>query len=425
MRDGIVTCNFQLNKGVKLLLGSGKMMKRLDKINGLPVAVMMSFVLFACGGGKKQEQMPPMAVSVLEVTPQEVPITLDAPGQTVGSREVEVRSRASGILLRRTYTEGRPVKEGDALFKIDSQSTKAAVDAAKATLSVQQAAALQAKQNYDRILPLYKQNAVSRRDRDDAVAAYNSAKASVEAAQAQLRSAQINLNYSTVSAPISGVTSSEVRSEGSLISPQDILTKITQLNPMYVNFSYSDNDMLQLRKDQQEGRIRLPNDNLFDVVVLLPDGSEYPIKGKMSFTDSVVSPTTGTIRARATFANPENALLPGLFVRVVLKGAVRTNAILIPQRAILSGPQGKTVWVVTGDNTVEQRPVKTADTVDKNIIVVDGLKAGDKVILDNTMKLFQMPPGSKVDPKSTTLEQFYKPAPPAAPAQPEANPAKS
>lgn len=393
---------------------------RVSLLNALPAkkslgVLLVGAVLLSACGEKAPPQQPPMAVSVIEVQPQDVPISIEAPGQTAGSREVEVRARIGGILLRKLYQEGRPVQKGAPLFELDTQTAKAAADQASATLAVQQAALTQAQQNFKRIAPLFKENAVSRKDYDDAAAALAAAKASVQAAQAQYSSAKINLGYTTVTAPISGVTSSETRSEGSLISPQDMLTKISQLDPMYVNFSFSDSEMMQLRKDEAAGLVRMPAGNQFEVSLFSQDGSEYPLKGQMNFTDSVVSTTTGSIRARATFANPSGVLFPGSFVRVALKGAVRTNAILVPQRAVLSSAQGKSVWVLTEDGSVAPRPITTANDIDKNVVVTSGIKAGDKVVVDNITKLFMLPPKSKVKPTVVTLEQFNANPAPTAP----------
>ena len=174
--------------------------------------------------------------------------------------------------------------------------------------------------------------------------------------------------------------------------------------------------MVENRKGQADGSIRLPNIGQAGVRLIMPDGSDYPVKGVMNFNDSTVSAATGTIKARATFENPSNALVPGLFVRVALIGAVRTNAILLPQRAVVSSVQGQSVWVVDGENKTQQRPIKTAEVIDKNIAVIEGLKAGEHVVLDNIAKLAMMPPNSVVQPKVVTLEQFY--APPARPVAP-------
>ncbi|AXE35081.1 efflux RND transporter periplasmic adaptor subunit [Chromobacterium phragmitis] len=342
--------------------------------------------------------MPPVPVAVIKVQPADVPVSYEFVGQAAGSREVEVRARVGGILLKRAYAEGKPVKAGDLLFQIDPEPFKAALDQARANLQVQQAQLSRTKQDYDRIMPLFKENAVSQKDRDDSVAAYNAAKASVAAAQAQMEQAQINLGYTRVTAPISGITSQEARSEGSLVATSadaSLLTKISQLDPIYVNFSMSDSDMLNLRKMQHAGKLKLANGGGFEVQLKLPDGSMYGKTGHLNFTDSLVDATTGTIRSRASFANAQGGILPGQFVRVQLNGAVRTAAITVPQRAVLTTQQGKMVWVVGADNKAAPRPIVTSQEVGLSVLVEQGLKAGDQVVVDNIIKLR---PGAEVKP---------------------------
>ncbi|WP_233423289.1 efflux RND transporter periplasmic adaptor subunit [Chromobacterium haemolyticum] len=372
--------------------------------------------LMACGqkDDKHAGAMPPMPVGVLEIAPSDVPVSFEFVGQAAGSREVEVRARVGGILLKRAYTEGKPVKQGDLLFQIDPEPLKATLDQAQGNLQVQQAQLVRTKQDYDRITPLFKENAVSQKDRDDAVSAYEAAKASVAAAQAQVQQAKINLGYARVTAPISGMTSQETRSEGSLVSTTadgSLLTKVSQLDPIYVNFSMSDNDMMNLRKMQDSGQLKLAANGHFNVQLKLTDGSTYGKSGRLNFTDSLVDASTGTIRSRATFANPDGGILPGQFVRVILQGAKRSNAIAVPQRAVLTSQQGKMVWVVGADNKVQPRPITVSQDVGLNVLVESGLKAGDKVVVDNIIKLR---PGADVKPHPFKADAS---APTAAPKQ--------
>ncbi|WP_240937217.1 efflux RND transporter periplasmic adaptor subunit [Chromobacterium fluminis] len=372
--------------------------------------------LMACGqkNDKHAGAMPPMPVGVLEIAPSDVPVSFEFVGQAAGSREVEVRARVGGILLKRAYTEGKPVKQGDLLFQIDPEPLKATLDQAQGNLQVQQAQLVRTKQDYDRISPLFKENAVSQKDRDDAVSAYEAAKASVAAAQAQVQQAKINLGYARVTAPISGMTSQETRSEGSLVSTTadgSLLTKVSQLDPVYVNFSMSDSDMMNLRKMQDSGQLKLAANGHFNVQLKLTDGSTYGKSGRLNFTDSLVDASTGTIRSRATFANPDGGILPGQFVRVILQGAKRSNAIAVPQRAVLTSQQGKMVWVVGADNKVQPRPITVSQDVGLNVLVESGLKAGDKVVVDNIIKLR---PGADVKPHPFKADAS---APAAAPKQ--------
>ncbi|WP_231589197.1 MULTISPECIES: efflux RND transporter periplasmic adaptor subunit [Chromobacterium] len=372
--------------------------------------------LMACGQKNDQHAgaMPPVPVGVIEIAPTDVPVSFEFVGQAAGSREVEVRARVGGILLKRAYTEGKPVKQGDLLFQIDPEPLKATLDQAQGNLQVQQAQLVRTKQDYDRITPLFKENAVSQKDRDDAVSAYEAAKASVAAAQAQVQQAKINLGYARVTAPISGMTSQETRSEGSLVSTTadgSLLTKVSQLDPVYVNFSMSDSDMMSLRKMQDSGQLKLAANGHFNVQLKLTDGSTYGKSGRLNFTDSLVDASTGTIRSRATFANPDGSILPGQFVRVILQGAQRSNAIAVPQRAVLTSQQGKMVWVVGADNKVQPRPITVSQDVGLNVLVESGLKAGDKVVVDNIIKLR---PGADVKPHPFKADAS---APAAAPKQ--------
>lgn len=381
-----------------------------------------SVLLTACGKKAEQQQEQTLPVSVLEVQTQEVPLMMEATGQTAGSKEVEVRPRISGILQGKgkDFVEGKYVKQGTLLYSLDDSSLVAQLKSAVAGENAQKAMVQQANDNFNRIKNLYAQKAISRREYESALASRDSAAANLDVAKAQAETARVNLSYTQIRAPISGYTSSDVQSQGSLVSSSNILTKISQLNPMYVNFSYSDNEWLKIRKGEADGSIRLPSLGQAGVQLIMPDGSEYPNVGKVNFNDSTVSQTTGTIKARATFDNPNNALVPGLFVRVSLTGAVRTSAILVPQRAVVSGVQGQSVWLVDGENKVQQRPVKTAEIVNKNIVITEGLKAGEHVVLDNIAKLAMMPPNSVVKPNRVTLEQFNNPPPAPAASAPAA-----
>ncbi|TDR31670.1 efflux RND transporter periplasmic adaptor subunit [Hydromonas duriensis] len=386
-------------------------------------AVCLVSSLTACGQ-KKEAEMPnmEMPVQVLEIQPQSVPVLLETPGQTAGSSEVEVRSRVSGILEKKNYTEGAYVKKGTVLFTLETDSAQQAYKSAMANVASQKALLEQAQTNEKRVSALVKQNALSRRDGDDAKATLNTAKAAYDAAVAQSENSKLNVDYGVIRAPISGYTSSETRSVGSLVSPQEILTKISVINPIYVNFSFSDGDLAKLRNATRSGEVTSPTPAGLQVALTLPDGTEYPTLGRINFTDKIISATTGTVRARAVFDNPTMDLLPGSFVRVSLRGAMRNDAIIVPQRAISSGIQGKSVWVLTAENTFEPRPVTTGDNIGTNVIVTKGLQAGDRVILDNLIKLPQLPPKSKVKPMMVTLEEFYQSL--AQAASPAAAPAK-
>lgn len=391
------------------------LMKNTMKKHGtLLLLTALAVSLAACGkeegAAQQQAAMQAFPVSVVTVQPKNVPLTFEYAGQAAGFREVQVRSRVEGILLNRNFVEGRRVKQGETLFEIGPDTYIAAVDQAKGNLAVQEANYNQAKRTYDRVLPLFKENAVSQQDRDNALAAYESSKAAVESARATLKQAQINLGYTKVTAPISGLTSLDVVSEGSLVTPNSMLTRISQLDPIYVNFSFSDNEAQKLRRDIDAGRIRVPANNGYQVMVKMSDGSTFDQVGKINFSDNVVNTDTGTISSRAQFANPQGLLLPGQFVRVTLKGAERVNAITVPQVAVLTTQQGKLVWTVNKQGKAEPRPVEVIDQSGADFVIGSGLGKGDRVVIDNILKLR---PGMPLAPK----EAAAKPAASAPAAQ--------
>jgi len=343
--------------------------------------------------------MPAPEVSVITVEPKSVPVTFEYVGQTAGSREVEVRARVTGILLKRNFDEGAPVKQGQSLFTIDPAPYQATVARAEADVGAAQARLEQAKRNAARLKPLYAEKAVSQKDYDDAVSAETTGGADLKAARARLDEARLNLGYTKVEAPVSGYASRAQRSEGSLISGPDVLlTTVVQVDPMWVLFGIADNDQARLQKEIQAGRLALPQDGLFEVALLLADGSTYGHTGRLNFTDVRISPSTGTRESRATIPNPDGVLRPGQFVRVQLRGAQVPNAVSVPQRAVLEGPQGKFVYVVNDKSQAEARPVEAGEWAGNTWIITSGLKSGERVITDGVMKLGPGAPVRVVDP---------------------------
>jgi membrane fusion protein (multidrug efflux system) len=360
------------------------------------VLVPVALVLAACSPSNGHEKggkghgpgagMPPPEVTVTTVTPQALPITWEYVGQTAGSREVEVRARVTGILLTRNFTEGGPVKQGQSLFTIDPAPFRAAAARAEADVAAAEARLEQARRNVARFKPLYAEKAVSQREYDDAVSAEAIGAADLKAARARLDEARLNLSYTKVESPISGIASRSVPSEGTLVSgPNVLLTTVMQVDPIWVNFGIPDNDQALLQKEAAAGRLRIPE--VFEVELRLADGSVYPKTGKLNFSDVRILPATGTREARAELPNPDGALRPGQFVRVVLKGATRPNAVTSPQRAVLEGPQGKFVYLVNKDNQAEARPVEAGEWSGDAWIITSGLNAGERVIVDGVMKL--------------------------------------
>ena len=350
------------------------------------------------GGG-----MPPAAVSTMTVQPRAVLAPFEYTGQTAGSREVEVRARVRGILVSRNFTEGGTVKQGQSLYTIDRAPFEAALAKAEADVAGATARLEQAKRNAARLRPLYAEKAVSQKDYDDAASAEAIGEADLKAAQARLREARLDLDYTRVEAPVSGIAGRSVPSEGTLISgPEVLLTTITQVDPIWVNFGIPDADRLRMRRESEAGRLVLPKDDRFEVRLQLADGQVYSRTGRLTFSDVRISPQTGSSDARAVLPNPDGKLHPGQFVRVTLSGATRPDAVLVPQRAVLEGPQGKFVYVVDEKSTAQPRPVELGEWVGSDWIVTGGLKAGDRVVIDGVMKIG---PGAPVQAASVNGAQ--------------------
>lgn len=331
--------------------------------------------------------MPPPEVTVVTVAPQALPVTFEYVGQTAGSREVEVRARVAGILLKRNFTEGAPVRQGQSLYTIDPAPFEAAVARAEADVGAAEARLEQARKNAARLKPLYAEKAVSQKDYDDTVSAEEIGAADVKAARARLTEAKLNLSYTKVESPVSGITGRSMRQEGSLISgPDALLTSITQVDPIWVNFGVPDNEQAQIQKEVKAKQLALPDGN-FEVALRRADGSLYEKTGRLNFADVRVSPATGTRETRAELPNPGGALKPGEFVRVILRGATRPDAVTVPQRAVLEGPQGKFVYLVNEKNQAEPRPVEAGEWAGQSWIITGGLKPGERVIVDGVMRL--------------------------------------
>jgi len=353
------------------------------------------------GKGGPPGGMPPSEVTVMTVAPKAIPVAFEYVGQTAGSREVEVRARVTGILLKRNFDEGGPVKQGQSLFSIDPAPFEAASARAQADVAAAEARLEQARRNAARFKPLYAEKAVSQKDYDDAVSAEQIGSADVKAARARLAEARLNLGYTKVEAPVSGVAGRALRSEGSLVSGPDVLlTTVVQANPIWVNFGIPDNDQARLTKEIQAGRLTVPNGGQFEVTLVLADGTPYGQTGKLNFTDVRISAATGTRETRAELPNRDGQLRPGQFVRVVLRGATYPNAVTVPQRAVLEGPQGKFVYVVGEKGVAEARPVQAGEwSGGGDWIITDGLKEGERVIVDGVMKLGPGAPVKIAEPK--------------------------
>ncbi len=381
------------------------------------LAAMSVVVAAGCGKPSAQQtgQMPPPEVNVVTVQPRDIAATFEQVGQTAGIREVEVRPRVTGILQRWNYKEGSSVPAGRSLFTIDPAPFQATVARVDADLASAQAKEAQAGRDIERLQPLYDQGMVSRKAFDDALSAKEVAAAGVKSAEAALRQAKLDLAYTRVEAPISGVTSRALKSEGSLVEAQQtLLTTISQVDPIHVIFSISESENLKLQRESAAGRLQLPKDGRFTVTVKLSDGTTYARPGRVDFSDVRINPETGTSEARAVLPNSDQSLRPGQFVRVALAGATYMKALAVPQRAVLEGPTGKIVMTVNAQGMVEPRPVEVGEWAGADWIITSGLNPGDRVIVDGVMKA---KPGSPVK-----IAEAKPAAPPAQAGQPAAKP---
>jgi membrane fusion protein (multidrug efflux system) len=357
---------------------------------GSLIAALAVASLSGCerAGSQMPNGAPPPEVSVITVERQNVPATFEYTGQTAGWREVEVRARVTGILQKRNYREGGAVAAGQSLFSIDPAPFDAALARAEADVASAEARWDQARRDLARVQPLFKASVASQKDYDDAVSNEAIAAAEIKSARARLTEARLNLDYTRVESPISGIAGRAQRSEGNYITGPDVLlTTVTQIHPIYVLFGISDQERLKLNRETEAGRLVLPKNGAFEVGVQLAEGNVYANSGKLNFSDVRISETTGTSEARAQLPNPDGLLRPGQFVRVILNGAQRTDAILVPQRAVLEGPNGKFVYVVGAESKAEQRVVEVGDWHHDDWIITAGLNSGDKVIVDGVMKI--------------------------------------
>jgi membrane fusion protein (multidrug efflux system) len=350
----------------------------------------------AQGGGGAP---PPPEVGVVVATPTDVGLVTELPGRLEASRVAEVRARAAGILQKRLFREGSDVKAGQPLFNIDPAPYAAAAQSAQASLARAEANAVQAKALAERYKPLVEANAVSKQEYLNAVAAAKTAEADVAVGRASVQTAKINLGYASVTAPISGRIGRALVTEGALVGQGDAtaLAVVQQIDPMYVNFTQSASDVLRLRRAMEAGQFkRASGADAASVRILLEDGSDYALPGKLLFSDLTVDSTTGQVTLRAEVPNPKGELLPGLYVRVKVEQAQATNAITVPQQAVTRTQQGDTLTVVDAEGKMHKRTVKISAAQNNQWIVLDGLKAGEQVMVDGFQKLMMMPPGAPV-----------------------------
>jgi membrane fusion protein (multidrug efflux system) len=363
----------------------------------------------------QQPSAPPVEVTTVSAAPQTTPATFEFTGKTESSRSVEIRARVEGYLDKIAYTEGDLVRSGQLLFQLDPQPFQAALDNARGDLARAEAQLANARATLARVRPLAKENAVSQKDLDDAVAAERSAQAQVQSAKAQVRTAELNLGYTSIKSPLNGLSSKSEFRQGSLVTPgsNSLLTTVLQLDPIWVNFGIGENELLRMRTEAAAGRLKGPGIDRLEVELVQADGSVFPQKGRITFVSPTVDQQTGTVTLRAEVPNlrtevpnsgPSSRLLPGQFVRVRIEGASRPNTIMVPQRAVMQGPQGKFVYTVSADDKAEPKPVQVGDFYGDQWIVTSGLSGSEQVIVDGAIKVR---PGSPV-----------KVAPPAAAPKP-------
>ncbi len=359
------------------------------------ISATIGFVLLGCDRQPVAPPPPsPPEVEVVQLTPVAIPMTFEFVGRTASSRRVEIRARVSGYLDEIAYTEGARVKEGDTLFRIDPAPFEAQLRAARAEMAQQQARLETAQSLLSRVEPLAEADAVSQKELDDARGRFREAAAAVEGAAARVHSAELNLGYTTITSPVSGVSGQSAQREGAYISgPAGPLTYVAQIDPIWVEFSVSETQILRFRKSSGDGVVVYPENGAFEVAVVLADGSPHPYTGRISFADATIDKQTGTFLVRAEIPNPEDTLSPGQYVRVLIRGAYRPDAIAVPQRAVRQGPRGATVWVVDVAGKAELRPVITGPWLGDLWIIEDGLEADDRLIVNGS---FGLSPGVAV-----------------------------
>ncbi len=371
-------------------------------------ALATSIALVGCSKDPKDaqqasaaQQMPPTEVGIIVAQPQSVEQSVELSGRTTAYEISEVRPQTSGVVLKRLFAEGSYVREGQALYEIDSSTNRANVDNARAAIASAEANLHVLRVKEGRYRQLVGTNAISKQEYDDIAAQVKLAEATLNANQATLKNAQINLGYSTVRAPISGQTNRSTVTAGALVtaSQADPLVTIQRLDPIYVDINQSSAELLRLRQQLSKGS--LDSSNNTKVKLKLEDGSDYPVEGRLAFSDASVNPDTGTVTLRAVFPNPNHLLLPGMFANAKIVQGVIPNAYLIPQAALTRTPTGQAMaMLVNAKGAVESRPVTTIGTQGQDWIVTQGLNPGDKVIVDGI---------AKVKPEQQVVAKPYQP----------------
>jgi membrane fusion protein (multidrug efflux system) len=361
--------------------------------------------------------MKPAAVSVMSMTTQSVPFSIELPATLSGAKEVEIRAQVSGILQTRNFSEGDKVSAGQSLFSLDAKTYAAETAKSKADLNAARVRLKQAQREVNRIKPLRAKNSISQRELDNAISSVDISLADVKSMQANLDQAQLRLDYTKVTSPVTGIVGRELVSEGTYVSgPEVLLTQLTQIDPIRVRFGLSEREQLQMRNDAAAGSLTLPKEGKWKTKIKLFDGSLHPQIGQVNFSDIRINAKTGTSELQAITPNPNFTLRPGQFVRILLEGAVRENAFVVPQRAVLDNGLGKFVYVMAKNDkgvavalpapVVVGEWVTEAKDVENGWIIRKGLKVGDQVIIDGMARIFF--PGMPIrlaDDQSTSTAQ--------------------
>lgn len=365
---------------------------------GIILTIFTALILCSCHSKDKKAPPvpPPVDVNDYTVEPKNIPAVFDFIGFAESIHPVEIRARVEGYLDKIAYEDGQMVQEGSLLFQLDPRQYEAQVAQAQAEVAKQEAILENAKLTVNRLTPLYEKKAASKKDLDNATANELAAAASLLSAKANLLNAEINLSYTTILSPITGLSDKARLREGALINPasNSLLTTVSVIDPIWVYFTISDNDILKATKQSDEHSIILPQDSDYEVQIILSDGSTFPYKGKVNFSSPTYDQSTGTLLARAVFPNPKADLRPGQFVRVKVFGAKRLNALTVPRRALMQKSSGMFVYLITKDNKVISQDVTTGDWYEDYQVITNGLKAGDHIVVDGINKIR---PGMKVN----------------------------
>lgn len=367
-----------------------------------PLVVIAALTAGCSKEAPKPPQRPVPEVTVISVETRDIPYVPNFVAQTESSQQVNIVARVSGFLNKIAYKEGEVVKQGQLLFELDPAPFQAQLQAARGELQAQQARFTTAQANLGRVKPLALENALSQSDLDRAQGEFDSAKAAVFAAEAKVKEAELNLGYATLKSPVTGVASRSLQRQGAFVnamSDSANLTYVAALDPIWVTFSVSQNLVAKLRDEIAKKQVVGPKNRDYEIEIVLPDGTPFPHKGKINFADPSFSQDTGTFMVRAVLPNPQRELHPGMFVTAHLRGALRPGAIVVPQLAVQQGSNGHLVYVVKQDGTAEVRPVIVGDYFgEKDIVVLTGLHAGDRVVVDGVLRVVPGQPVKIVEP---------------------------